>query len=30
MHGKGYLWADIARTIDADPRRVAEALQGRW
>lgn len=30
MHRMGYLWADIARTIDADPRRVAEALKGVW
>lgn len=28
MHDKGYLWADIARTIDADPGRVAEAHPG--
>ena len=30
MHSMGYLWLDIARTIDADPRRISEAIQGRW
>jgi hypothetical protein len=29
MHAMGYLWADIAKTIDGDPRRVAESIKGK-